>query len=255
MKAKRACNQPRAEEFQPSTSLILLLCAASDESQQTVTGKVAEEADDIRICGGISTDGGATRAFINKLDAKLGTLTNCKRLSLSTNCIDKMLPFSGMTQLNILSLGRNNLKRVEKLDDLAGTLEQLWLSYNSISSLDGVLPLAKLKVLYMAHNQIKDWAEIEKLASLAEIREVIFVGNPIYEGMDEDTARANVVKRIPHVSPLECLCASLAGEQSTSWPFESACPVCRCAVDCCPQIVKVDAKLITDEHRELAATL
>ncbi|CAE7538430.1 DNAL1 [Symbiodinium sp. KB8] len=143
------------------------------------------EADDIRICGGISADGGHTRAFINKLDAKVGTLSNCERLSLSTNCIDKLLPFSGMTKLKILSLGRNLLKRVEKLDDLAGTLEQLWLSYNSISGLDGVLPLTNLQVLYMAHNAIKDWAEIEKLAGLAHLREVIFIGNPIYEGMDD----------------------------------------------------------------------
>ncbi len=165
-----------------------------------MTGKVPEEADDIRICGGISADGGHTRAFINKLDAKVGTLSNCERLSLSTNCIDKLLPFSGMTKLKILSLGRNLLKRVEKLDDLAGTLEQLWLSYNSISGLDGVLPLTNLQVLYMAHNAIKDWAEIEKLAGLAHLREVIFIGNPIYEGMDDDTARAHVVKRIPHVS-------------------------------------------------------
>ncbi|KAA0148357.1 hypothetical protein FNF27_03427 [Cafeteria roenbergensis] len=185
---------------------------------QTVTGKVPEEADDIRICGGISADGGHTRAFINKLDAKVGTLSNCERLSLSTNCIDKLLPFSGMTKLKILSLGRNLLKRVEKLDDLAGTLEQLWLSYNSISGLDGVLPLTNLQVLYMAHNAIKDWAEIEKLAGLAHLREVIFIGNPIYEGMDDDTARAHVVKRIPH-------------------------------------IVKVDTKLVTDELREAAAAL
>jgi dynein light chain 1, axonemal len=168
--------------------------------QQSVTGKAPEDADDIRICGGISTDGGKTRAFINKLDAKLGTLTNCERLSLSTNCIDKMLPFSGMAKLKILSLGRNVIKRIEKLDDLAGTLEQLWLSYNQISSLDGVLPLVNLQVLYMAHNQIKDWSEVDKLASLPGLREIILAGNPLYEGMDDATARANVVKRIPHVS-------------------------------------------------------
>lgn len=185
---------------------------------QTLNGQLPEEAEDIRICGGISTDGGATRAFINKLDAKLGTLTNCKRLSLSTNCIDKLLPFSGMSQLEILSLGRNQIKRLEKLDDLAGSLTQLWVSYNSVSSLDGLVPLANLKVLYMAHNAIKDWGEIEKLAALPNLREVIFIGNPIYDGMDEETARANVVKRIPHIK-------------------------------------KVDAKIITEEDHERAAAL
>ena len=170
-------------------------------------------------------------------------LNFCRRLSLSTNQIEKLFPFSGMTNLQILSLGRNNIKKLEKLDDLAPTLQQLWVSYNQISNLDGVLPLTNLEVLYMSNNQIKDWGEIEKLvrplcigrrvfrfagqlchlcslspkstcsdfarfprfahwqAALPHLREVLFVGNPIYEGMDDETARLNVIKRIPQVRP------------------------------------------------------
>ncbi len=40
--------------------------------------KVASEATDIRICGGISLDEGHSRSFINKLDASLNTLANCE---------------------------------------------------------------------------------------------------------------------------------------------------------------------------------
>lgn len=37
----------------------------------------------------------------------------------------------------------------QKLDDVADTLEELWMSYNQISSLDGVQGLQNLRVLYV----------------------------------------------------------------------------------------------------------
>lgn len=61
-----------------------------------------------------------------------------RQLSLSTNQIDRMFPLTGMRKLKILSLGRNLIKKIEKLDDVADTLEELWLSYNQIVSLDGL---------------------------------------------------------------------------------------------------------------------
>jgi dynein light chain 1 len=81
-------------------------------------GKPASEATEISLCA----------QSIAKLDSKaLGTLKKCQKLSLSTNMIDKMINMPGMTELKILSLGRNNLKKIEKLEDVSGTLEQLWL--------------------------------------------------------------------------------------------------------------------------------
>lgn len=81
-------------------------------------GKSPSEATDINLCA----------KSIAKLDSKtLATLKCCEKLSLSTNMIDKMINLPGMTELKILSLGRNNLKKIEKLEDVAGTLEQLWL--------------------------------------------------------------------------------------------------------------------------------
>lgn len=88
-------------------------------------GTPASEATEISLCN----------LSIAKLDSKaLGTLKKCEKLSLSTNMIDKMTSLPGMTELKILSLGRNNLKKIEKLEDVAGTLEQLWLSYNNVST-------------------------------------------------------------------------------------------------------------------------
>ncbi len=119
---------------------------------------------------------GDKRMFINKLDGGLATLKNCERLALSTNQIDRMAPFTGMEKLRILSLSRNALKKIERLEDVADTLEELWLSYNLIASLDGLAACGNLQVLYLANNKIGDWAELDKLAGMANLREVLFFG-------------------------------------------------------------------------------
>jgi hypothetical protein len=86
---------------------------------------------------------------ISKLDASLSTLKKCKKLSLSTNTIDKITSVSGMDSLEILSLGRNNIKKIEGLDGVADTLKELWISYNNIEKLAGVEKLKALEVLFM----------------------------------------------------------------------------------------------------------
>jgi len=208
---------------------------------ETRTGKVAADEREIFLYGGMVFD--VKRSFINKLDASLAALKNCERLALSTNQIDRMAPFTGMEKLRLLSLSRNALKKIERLEDVSETLEELWLSYNLISTLDGLGACQKLQVIYLvsaqggragetegaqgvrgglrrrrrvtdkcparcrpriaprlparspAHlpsctpsclsllqgnNKIADWAELDKLAGLGSLREVLFTGNPIY---------------------------------------------------------------------------
>ncbi|CAE7897230.1 LC1 [Symbiodinium sp. KB8] len=111
-----------------------------------------------------------------------------------------MFPLSGMSKIKILSLARNNIKKIEKLDDAADTLQELWLSYNQIASLDGLSGMKNLEVLYMGNNNIKDWSELDKLAHLPNLRDVLFLNNPIYEGLDREEARLHVIKRLPNVS-------------------------------------------------------
>ena len=71
-----------------------------------------------------------------------------------------------MKKLRILSLGRNQIKKIEKLDDVSDTLEELWLSYNSITSLDGIQNLSNLTTLYLSNNLIKSWDELDKLVKI-----------------------------------------------------------------------------------------
>eukprot|EP00484_Ammonia_sp_Unknown_P001895 CAMPEP_0197023166 /NCGR_PEP_ID=MMETSP1384-20130603/3951_1 /TAXON_ID=29189 /ORGANISM="Ammonia sp." /LENGTH=198 /DNA_ID=CAMNT_0042451353 /DNA_START=59 /DNA_END=658 /DNA_ORIENTATION=- len=139
---------------------------------------------------------------IDKMDSvTLGQLVECEQLSLSTNQIDKIAPLPGCKNLKILSLGRNKIKKIEKLDDIADTLEELWISYNSIEKLSGLENLSKLRVLYMSNNQIKSFDELERIAHISTLKDLLFIGNPIHlSAPDEQTYRYEVIKRLPLLS-------------------------------------------------------
>jgi dynein light chain 1 len=140
---------------------------------------------------------------ITRLDSSLSSLRSCERLALSTNCIDRMVPMTGMSSLKILSLGRNMIKKIEKLEDVAGTLEQLWISYNDITTLDGLASLSNLTTLFMSNNKVKNWAELDKLAGLANLRDVLFHGNPMYDDFTKEQTRVEIIKRLPQVAKID----------------------------------------------------
>jgi len=117
---------------------------------------------------------------IEKMDATLSTLKACKHLSLSTNNIEKISSLSGMDNLMVLSLGRNLIKKVENLDGVADTLEELWVSYNLIEKLANIEKLTKLRILFMSNNKIADFKELDKLGEIGALQELLLVGNPIY---------------------------------------------------------------------------
>lgn len=47
--------------------------------------------------------------------------------------------------------------------DVAATLEQLWVSHNLIEKLDGIQVCKELRALYMSNNRIKSFDELKKL--------------------------------------------------------------------------------------------
>lgn len=49
---------------------------------------------------------------IEKMDNTLSTLVQCKKLSLSSNMIEKITGIGSLKNLKILSLARNNLKSI-----------------------------------------------------------------------------------------------------------------------------------------------
>jgi dynein light chain 1 len=140
---------------------------------------------------------------ISKLDNKLNDLKNVVHLSLSTNTIDRINVALALPKIRILSMGRNNLKKIEKLEGCANTLEECWFSYNAISTLDNLDALPKLTTLYMSNNKLHSWDELNKLSGLSELRDVLFVGNPFYDGLAPEQQRIEVLKRLPQVAKID----------------------------------------------------
>ena len=168
------------------------------QSWEETTGNNASEAELIKLNFNMPP--------IDKLDAAIiSTLTNCKQLSLSTNCIEKMVPITGLKNLQILSLGRNNIKKIYGLEEVGVTLKELWMSYNGIENLSGLAPHCNaLQVLYIAHNKIKDWNELDKLKDLPNLKNVVFLGNEIYDKYpNKEEARLQVLMKLPRLEMID----------------------------------------------------
>ena len=170
-------------------------CKDAIKNFETKSGQVAVEATEVKLMCQIPP--------IDKMDDSLNQLEACQRLSLSTNAIERMIALPKLKNLRILSLGRNNIKRIMALEDVGATLEELWISYNQIEKLDGLQPCVKLSVLYMSNNKIKAWDELGKVAQLPEIKTVLFVGNPIYGEKTKEENAPYVVKRIPQIETVD----------------------------------------------------
>jgi dynein light chain 1 len=140
---------------------------------------------------------------IEKMDSSLNGLVAVKHLSLSTNSIDKMISLPSLRNLEILSLGRNMIKKIAGLEEVGATLKELWLSYNLINTLDGLHSCLKLEILFMANNKLANWDELDKLTSLPELKNVLFIGNPMYEGLSKKDRKANVNKCLPTLATLD----------------------------------------------------
>ncbi|CAJ1074160.1 dynein light chain 1%2C axonemal isoform X1 [Xyrichtys novacula] len=160
------------------------------------SGEKASEATEVKLYGQIPS--------IAKMDALLSTLSKCEKLSLSTNCIERIANLNGLKNLKILSLGRNNIKTLNGLEAVADTLEELWISYNQIEKLRGISVMKNLKVLYMSNNLVKDWREFMRLADLPCLVDLVFVGNPLEEKYSaEGTWMDEASKRLPNLKKLD----------------------------------------------------
>ncbi|XP_005047049.1 PREDICTED: dynein light chain 1, axonemal isoform X3 [Ficedula albicollis] len=161
------------------------------------SGQKASEAKEVKLYGQVPP--------VEKMDGALSALVNCEKLSLSTNCIDRIANLNNLKNLRILSLGRNNIKNLNGLEAVADTLEELWISYNLIEKLRGIRVMKKLKVLYMSNNLVKEWAEFVRLSELPVLEELVFVGNPLQEkfAADQNSWIEEATKRVPKLKKLD----------------------------------------------------
>ncbi|PSC71349.1 Diacylglycerol O-acyltransferase 2B [Micractinium conductrix] len=143
-------------------------------------GEPLESVEKVELCGLCPP--------IEKMDSSLSALRACRHLSLSTNNLDKIGNLAGLDALQVLSLGRNCLKKLENLEAVAGTLQQLWISYNQVDRLAGIEKCASLRVLYASNNKLKDWAEVERLSGLPHLEDLLLIGNPLYNEWKDNGA-------------------------------------------------------------------
>ena len=86
---------------------------------------------------------------------------------------------------------------------MSSSLEELWISYNQISTLDGIACCPNLTTLYISNNLIKSWGELDKLAGLTNLRDVLFVGNPMYDEVPKELQRIEVLKHLPDLQKID----------------------------------------------------
>ncbi|XP_054706496.1 dynein axonemal light chain 1-like [Uloborus diversus] len=139
---------------------------------------------------------------IDKLDASLGTLSNCEKLSLSTNMIDKLTNLNALSKIKILSVGRNNLKSLNGVEAVAETLEELWASYNSVDKLKPVSNLKNLRVFHLANNTLKDINELKNLADLKNLGDLVLKGCALETILGENY-RTKVSEVLPQLKKLD----------------------------------------------------
>lgn len=133
---------------------------------------------------------------------KLAQLANCKKLSISTNNIEEIgfLP----PRIEILAIGRNMLKRLDKIDRAAATLQQLWMSYNNVKSFAPLVACKRLRVLYAAHNNIDKLSEIDRLGQLPNLEDIVLIGNPLYNDLQKKGTYDNeIIKRLKKLQVLD----------------------------------------------------
>ncbi|KAK0161599.1 hypothetical protein PV327_010054 [Microctonus hyperodae] len=140
---------------------------------------------------------------IERMDNSLSMLSKCEKLSLSTNMIEKISGVSSLKNLRILSLGRNVIKSLTGLESLGECLEELWISYNSIEKMKGINVLKKLKVLHISNNLVKEWNEFMRLQEMMNLKELLFVGNPLCDNIEIEVWRTDVARRLPNLEKLD----------------------------------------------------
>eukprot|EP00933_Yihiella_yeosuensis_P012643 TRINITY_DN1215_c1_g1_i1.p1 TRINITY_DN1215_c1_g1~~TRINITY_DN1215_c1_g1_i1.p1 ORF type:complete len:191 (-),score=46.81 TRINITY_DN1215_c1_g1_i1:307-879(-) len=158
-------------------------------------GASAEEAEVVKLL--------CMSPPIEKMDSSLNQLVNVKHLAISTNAIDKMISLPALKNIEVLSLGRNMIKKISGLEEIGATLRELWISYNQISTLDGLQPCTKLTTLFMSNNKLKDFAELDKLTANSELINILLTGNPMYEGQTRRENKTKVLEHLPNIATLD----------------------------------------------------
>lgn len=56
---------------------------------------------------------------------------------------------------------------------------------------------------YLSNNNIKSWNELDKLAGLENLKDLLLVGNEIYSGMSVEERRIEVLRHLPQLTKID----------------------------------------------------
>lgn len=77
------------------------------------------------------------------------------------------------------------------------------MSYNFVEKLKGINVLKKLRVFYLSNNLVKDWVEFNRIQEVTTLEELLFVGNPLPESMEESVWKIEAARRLPFLKKLD----------------------------------------------------
>lgn len=122
---------------------------------------------------------------INSIDTSLKLVKNLKTLILDQNNINTIENVACLPYLQTLSLCENNFTILNDLHlQLGGNLMHLNLSQNNITTLNGFQKLFTLIRLDISCNGIDDINQVDFIAKLPCLEEIILTGNPIAGTVD-----------------------------------------------------------------------
>lgn len=122
---------------------------------------------------------------LDEIDASIKLATNLKTLVLDQNQIKTIENLSCLPYLQTLSLCENQIAVCNDLHlELGGNLMHLNLSQNHLTSLKGFRKLFTLVKLDISCNLIEAIDEVDYVAALPCLEELILTGNPIAGAVD-----------------------------------------------------------------------
>lgn len=122
---------------------------------------------------------------LSVIDTSIRLAPNLKTLVLDQNQIKCIENLSGLPYLQTLSLSENHISKCVDLHlELGGNLMHLNLSLNNLRSLEGFRKMYTLVKLDVSCNVIESIDEVDHVAGLPCLEELILTGNPIAGSVD-----------------------------------------------------------------------
>lgn len=122
---------------------------------------------------------------LTAIDTSIRLASNLKTLVLDQNQITRIENLSGLPYLQTLSLCENHISQCVDLHlELGGNLMHLNLSQNNLRSLNAFRKLFTLVKLDVSCNSIESIDEVDYVAGLPCLEELILTGNPIAGTVD-----------------------------------------------------------------------